>query len=257
MDFWWWTRTVSRTSGGSERNSAGTSPTTTVGYSTRSRHSSRRPWSSKDSPAAFSPSSMRAARSSGSRITNRSRSARSRSANERTSTGRPPEPFGRKRWPRVARPLSHDDRALRPALDRVDGERHDGPVEQEDEPADRPAERERAAAVVEPRVPAHALREERGRAGRRRGARAAPRRWGARPPSSRRAGRARPASPGPWRPRPGPRPRPRSSSRSPARRPSTSPRASFATLSDGPQTGSSRSGWRAGTSARSTRRRGV
>ena len=52
-----------------------------------------------------------------------------------------------------------DDAALRPALGGVDGERHDLPVEEEHEPADRPPEREGAAPVVEPRVPGHALRE--------------------------------------------------------------------------------------------------
>ena len=52
MYFWWCTSTVSSTSGGRPRNSAGTSPTITVGYSTRSRHSSRRPWSSNEPAAA-------------------------------------------------------------------------------------------------------------------------------------------------------------------------------------------------------------
>ncbi len=46
-----------------------------------------------------------------------------------------------------------------PRLERVDLEGDDGAVEQEDEPADRAAERERPAAVLEPRVPAHALGE--------------------------------------------------------------------------------------------------
>ena len=53
-----------------------------------------------------------------------------------------------------------DDRASpRAGLGGVDRERHDLPVEQGHHPADRPPEGELALAVVEPRVPAHALGE--------------------------------------------------------------------------------------------------
>ena len=46
----------------------------------------------------------------------------------------------------------------------ADDERHDAAAVQEEQPADRPAERQLALAVVEHRVPAHLLRERAGRA---------------------------------------------------------------------------------------------
>ena len=53
-----------------------------------------------------------------------------------------------------------DDRPpLRALLELVDRDRDDLPVEEGHQPADRPAEGERALAVFEPRVPAHPLRE--------------------------------------------------------------------------------------------------
>ncbi len=50
-----------------------------------------------------------------------------------------------------------DRRPLRPRHELVDRERHYGTVEQDHHPADRPAEREGALAVVQPGVPAHPL----------------------------------------------------------------------------------------------------
>ncbi len=53
----------------------------------------------------------------------------------------------------------HDHAALGPRFEGMDRERHHPPVEGHDQPADRPPERERPAAVLEPGIPAHALRE--------------------------------------------------------------------------------------------------
>ena len=200
---------------------------------------------------------MRAVRAAGSRITKRSRRRRSSSANERTSTGRPPEPFGRKRWPRVARPLSTTTGPFAPPSAAWIANGTTAPSSRRTSQRIGTAEREGPAAVVEPRVPAHALREEKraqdaGQESRQHLGGGAPL-----PPSSRRAGAARRASRGPWLPRPGPRRRRAFFFAKPCAAPVHFPAASFATLREGPQTGSSRSGWRAGTSARSTRRRGV
>ncbi len=60
----------------------------------------------------------------------------------------------------VRRVAALDDRAaLGGGLRLEDGEGHDRAVEENDEPSDGPAERKSALAVLEPGVPAHALRE--------------------------------------------------------------------------------------------------
>ena len=186
-------------------------------------------------------------RSAGSRITNRSRSARSRSANDPTSTGRPPEPCGRKRWPRVAPPLSTTTGPCAPSSQGVDRERHDRAVEQQ-RPASGSAGRTgRRPCRRRATRPSSSASGRRARAERRRGAPGSTSAVG-RPatlpheeqvPLARLRGVLR-------RPRPGPRRRPPFFFAKPWAAPVHFPAASFATLSDGPQTGSSRSAWRAG-----------
>ena len=205
----------------------GTSPTTTVGYSTRSRHSSRRPWSSHVPPLAAARSLVldpgRALLGREDHEPLAQAPARS-SANERTSTGSP------------ARALRQEAVAARRAAALA---RRPGPSPRPRARGWRTARRRRRAGR---RASGSA-----GRTGRRPGRRRARRPSSCASGTRARAGRRRggPAATSARRApghlpdvqqvelarlrrvlgalAAGPRPRPRSSSRSPAPRPSTSP----------------------------------
>ena len=188
------------------------------------------------------------ARSSGSSSTKRS-SQRSLQLGERSRRRTvPPAPRGRKRWPRVASPLATIGRPCAPATELVDRERHHLPsssatsqrIGRPNGNAPLPSSSQASQLM---RFGNASARSRRGEKRRQHLARRA-----ARDLLARRAGRARRAWPRPSAPAAEPRPRRRSSAKPCAAR-VHAPAASFATLSAGPQTGSSRSAWRASSSA--------
>ena len=135
-------------------------PKTTVGHSTRCFHSPSR--SKSWSPVPATGASwlwMTSSRFAGSAMTRCSSRPWRRASHDFTRNGFPACPAGRKRWPYVTSPLSTTARPLAPAWASKIVNGTTCAVQQRDHPADGAAERERALAVLEPGVPAHALGE--------------------------------------------------------------------------------------------------
>ncbi len=164
---WWWIIVVVSTSSGSARNSSPNAPETTFGYSTRSGTSCSSDW-----PPAWREHASAAPPRFDIELAGDPFLPLAALEHDEV-LGEPlavvVEPLDLDRAPGAAagrqeamaegdrpRPDLLDERALRERR-AIDRERHDAAAVEEQQPANRPAERQLALAVVERRVPAHQL----------------------------------------------------------------------------------------------------